>query len=136
VTRVLTDFDPELATPVAINLLLGTAAQESRFGRYLRQLSGPAVGAFQMEPATFDWLREMFGAKYERLKPRQAQDMEWDLKLATIMARLRYRASPATLPVDEVTALGAYWKQHYNTPKGAGTVDEFAANYKRYVDAV
>ena len=32
----------------ALNLLLGTAAQESRFGHYIRQLgSGPALGIFQ-----------------------------------------------------------------------------------------
>ena len=37
----------------AIDLLLGTAAQESAFGTYLRQVNGPALGAFQMEPATF-----------------------------------------------------------------------------------
>jgi hypothetical protein len=136
VTKVLIDFDPELSSPAAINLLLGTAAQESRFGRYLRQLKGPAVGAFQMEPATFDWLRLTFGFKYIELKKRKAEEMEWDLRLATIMARLRYRADKAPLPdSDDVPGLSAYYKRVYNTPLGKATVDEFTENYARYVDA-
>jgi hypothetical protein len=37
----------------AVNLLLGTAAQESQFGTYFRQIGGgPALGVFQMEPDT------------------------------------------------------------------------------------
>ena len=43
------------ASPAARALLLGTAAQESAMGRYIRQLrGGPALGIFQMEPATHD----------------------------------------------------------------------------------
>lgn len=39
----------------AENLLMGTAAQESALGEYIRQLgNGPALGIFQMEPETFD----------------------------------------------------------------------------------
>lgn len=35
----------------AENLLMGTAAQESALGEYIRQLgNGPALGIFQMEP--------------------------------------------------------------------------------------
>jgi hypothetical protein len=136
VTKVLVEFDSALSTPAAINLLLGTAAQESRFGRYLRQLNGPAVGAFQMEPATFDWLRLKYGFAYVELKNRRAEEMEWDLRLAIIMARLKYRSDKHALPVaDDVPGLAAYWKIVYNTPLGKGTVSEFAANYARYVDA-
>jgi hypothetical protein len=136
VTAVLFDFDAELSTPAAINLLLGTAAQESRFGRYLRQLKGPALGAFQMEPATFDWLRLKYGFAYVELKERRAEEMEWDLRLATIMARLRYRADKHALPdADDVAGMAATWKRVFNTPLGKGTVDEFGANYARYVDA-
>jgi len=132
IKRTLTAFDPAMATPVAVNLLLGTAAQESAFGRYLQQVHGPAVGAFQMEPATFEWLREKYDAKYPELIHRQADEMEWDLRLAIIMARLRYRAIPLALPEGDVVALAAYWKQHYNTPLGAGTPEEYIANYQRF----
>src|SRR6056297_2531573 len=38
----------------AVNLLMGTAAQESHLGHYIEQINGPAKGIFQMEPATFE----------------------------------------------------------------------------------
>lgn len=132
IERTLASIDPVLATPVAVNLLLGTAAQESSLGRYLRQIHGPAVGAFQMEPATFEWLQAKYEDKYPEILGRSAQDMEWDLRLAIIMARLRYRAIPLALPAGDIATLAAYWKRHYNTPLGAGTVEEFEANYRRF----
>jgi len=132
IERTLIDFDAQLAHPTAIDLLLGTAAQESGFGKYLKQIKGPAVGAFQMEPATFEWLRVKYEDKYPELKHRTAKDMEWDLKLAIVMARLRYRAVPLDLPEGGIEHLAAYWKRHYNTPLGAGTVEEFIANSRRF----
>ena len=36
----------------AVELLLGTAAQESHAGDYIAQRRGPALGVWQMEPAT------------------------------------------------------------------------------------
>ena len=45
----------------AEDLLIGTAAQESHLGTYLRQLGdGPALGIFQMEPATHNDIHENF----------------------------------------------------------------------------
>lgn len=38
----------------ALHLLLGTAAQESHLGEYVKQINGPAMGIYQMEPATYD----------------------------------------------------------------------------------
>jgi hypothetical protein len=126
----------ELYSPAATNLLLGTAAQESAFGTHLVQMGGgPAVGAFQMEPATFAWLQAKFRNGYGRYAANaKAQDMEHDLKLAIIMCRLRYYVAPDALPeAGNVPALAVMWKKVYNTPKGAGTIQEFIANYKKYV---
>jgi hypothetical protein len=134
IKRVLRDTDAELLSDAAINLLLGTAAQESAFGTYLRQIRGPAIGAFQMEPATFDWLRNKYKERYPHLEQCEAQDMEWDMGLAIVMARLRYRVVSAPLPTaDDVAALATYWKKYYNTVAGAGTVEEFVENWGRYV---
>lgn len=50
---VCTAIGAQFASSSAVNLLLGTAAQESAFGTYLRQIGGgPARGVFQMAPAT------------------------------------------------------------------------------------
>ncbi len=133
VVRTLASW-PELNSPGAVELLLGTAAQESRFGTYLRQLGGgPAIGPFQMEPATYTWMRDVYGEKYG-FSGRPAEDMEWDLRLAILLARLRYRVVKTPLPgADDIQGQAAYWKQWYNTPKGAGTVAEYTANYYLFV---
>ena len=138
IRRTLGDVDPAFVSDAAVNLLLGTAAQESWFGTVFRQTGGgPAIGAFQMEPATFNWLREKFASNYPwMLFRREAAEMEWDLSLAILMARLRYRVVPAPLPAaDDVHGLATYWKAYYNTPAGAGTVEEFVKNYRKYVRA-
>ena len=40
---------------------------------------------------------------------------------------MRVTAAIPTAPRD----MAAYWKQYYNTPLGAGSVDEFIANWDR-----
>lgn len=122
-----------LHSPSAVNLLLGTAAQESGFGTYLKQVKGPALGIFQMEPATFEWLQRKYGERYG-FEKRRAGEMVWDLQFSILLARLRYMAAPQPLPpAGDVDALAAYWKKHYNTIMGKGTEEQFIRNYARYV---
>lgn len=123
----------KLYSPAAVQLLLGTAAQESDFGTYLRQIRGPALGVFQMEPATFRWMVEKYGAKYG-FTHRSAWDLVWDLKFAILLARLRYLAVPGRLPeAGDIQGLAAYWKKYYNTDLGRGTREMFIKNYVRHV---
>lgn len=125
-----------LYSPAALNLVLGTAAQESAFGTYLRQKGGgPAIGVFQMEPATFDWLRQKFMPKYNEFVARFSPSaMEGDLDFAAFMCRLRYLAVPESLPDEnDLPALALYYKKYYNTIHGKATTEQFIANYKRYV---
>jgi hypothetical protein len=35
-------------------------------------------------------------------------------------------------PVGDVDALGAYWKRHYNTRLGRGTVERFVEVFRRF----
>ena len=50
-----------LYSPEAAELLLGTCAQESAYGKYRKQLGGgPALGIFQCEPATFNDIVDNF----------------------------------------------------------------------------
>lgn len=137
-----------LYSPSAEELLLGTAAQESHLGTYLRQLGGgPALGIYQMEPATHDDIWE----HYLRYKPAMADElrkiagvtegktpraelMVGNLYYATAMARVFYLRKPQLIPpADQVADLGDYWKTHYNTYLGRGQVGEFIENYKRFV---
>lgn len=137
IRRILNWCDPDLCSDSAVNLLLGTAAQESRFGHFLRQTNGPALGAFQIEPKTFDWLKDKFKGKYLWLKDCKAEELEHDLLLSVIIARLRYKVDSQPLPdSDDIQGLAEYWKRVFNTSLGAGHVGDFVQNYETYVKGV
>lgn len=131
-------------SPEAEELLIGTAAHESQLGRYIVQVGGPALGVFQMEPATFQDLYRTFLAYNNKLMGRihgvipmtgrTAYHMVTDLRYACVMARLKYYRVPEPLPAaDDIQGQARYWKQHYNTPKGRGTVEQYVADYRKYV---
>ncbi|MAF34299.1 hypothetical protein CMO91_00465 [Candidatus Woesearchaeota archaeon] len=135
----------------AEQLLMGTIAQESR-GTYLKQLgNGPALGLFQMEPNTHEdiWLNYL---KYRPTTQEELlaqvpsashdyalmhhvpphEELVSNLKYATIMCRLHYRRVPKSLPkAGDIEGLARYWKEHYNTALGAGTVEEFCENFPK-----
>lgn len=123
----------------AEDLVMGTAAQESRL-QYLRQLGGgPALGLWQMEPATHEdiWnnylepkpqLRiNVLGAAGCYVRPT-AEALVYNLRYAAAMCRVHYLRAPGTIPADR-PGQAAYWKRHYNTPLGAGTEAEYIRNY-------
>lgn len=127
----------------AVELIMGTFAQESNF-KYVRQLSkGPALGYGQMEPSTFNdiinnFLRHkpdlmgkiMKASGVAMLAPEMLLDNK---KLMICMCRLHYLRVKDSLPsYKDVWAMAEYWKQHYNTPAGKGTVKEFVENYTKY----
>lgn len=134
----------------AENLLMGTAAQESHMGTYLKQKRGPALGAFQMEPRTYSdiWenyltdaraelklrVRLLASAKYSSFVSPPAVEMIGNLQYAAAMARIFYLRIPKPLPkANDVTELGVYWKKYYNTILGHGTVQQFAENWYRFI---
>lgn len=124
----------------AEHLLLGTCAQESKFGTYLKQIKGPALGIFQMEPNTHDdiikWAKSTH--KWPRIlsflgdnfSPRR---MIYDLNYATVLARLHYLRVNEPLPdATDIDGIAAYWKKYYNTNLGKGTEREFIDSWVLY----
>lgn len=136
-------------SPGAENLLLGTAAQESAMGRYIHQVGGgPALGIYQCEPATHKDIWDNFLVYRDELSEvvrswssgRYSDEPELELTgnlfYATAICRIHYMRVSAALPAAEnKQAIGQYWKNHYNSVLGAGTVEEFLENYDRYVGA-
>ncbi len=124
-------------SPAAVNLLMGTAVQESKL-TYLKQIGGPALGIYQMEHETYlDIWRNYLEYKPQiiwHLEEEISEQMVYDLAYATIMARIHYWRRPEPLPdKDDVEGLAKYWKQWWNSPLGKGTVPQFVLNYNRYV---
>ncbi|WP_299576711.1 hypothetical protein [uncultured Sunxiuqinia sp.] len=127
----------------AVNLLMGTAAQESHLGQYIQQLgSGPALGIFQMEPATFRDIIENYlyykpALLSQVLKVCNVQHLEpeclkYNLRVAIVFCRLHYLRNPEKIP-NTIEGMAKYWKKYYNTHLGKGTEQEFILNYRRLV---
>jgi len=129
----LQHLDPIIPySEAAVELLMGTAMVESGL-TYLRQLGwGPALGVYQMEPATHDDIWENYleynWTTYKLLRgdpddPRQANEMVGNMNYATTMARIHYyRVSEALPEVGDVECMAHYWKKYYNSVLGKGTV--------------
>ena len=128
---VLKDLD--LWSEPAERLLLGTACQESQCGRYLVQLGGPALGIFQMEPATHDdiWVSYLTFRSLP-IKRLPAKDMIGNLWYAATMCRIYYLRVKEPIP-DNLPAQAAYWKRFYNTPLGKGTEDDYIRAWYRFI---
>lgn len=130
----------KLYSKAAEELVLGTALQESHL-TYLKQLGGgPALGVFQMEPATHDdiWdnfltYRNELGLIISELAGTcQSSEMTSNLAYACAMCRVHYFRVPDELPAaGDIAGQATYWKRHYNTPLGAGTVEEYMENWQR-----
>ncbi len=136
----------DLWSEEAEDLLMGTAAQESHMGTYIKQLSdGPALGIYQMEPATYkdiweNYLKyrgELVDDIFELCGNLPVNDLIGNLYYATVMTRVHYLRVPEPLPSkDSITYtedLAHYWKNFYNTSLGKGTEKEFIDNYRKYV---
>jgi len=130
----------ELNSQAARELLLGTAIQESGL-RYLKQLGGgPALGLFQMEPATHKdiWdnylrYRGELTARISVLCRLPIEEMlVTNLLYAAAMCRVHYLRAPDPLPeAGDLEGQAAYWKKWYNTAQGAGTVAHYISNWRK-----
>ena len=145
----------DMWSEAAENLVLGTAVQESILAWVKQRGAGPALGFYQMEPATADDICRRYLSTRSELAVRLAK-ATWphcrtptayshldakdiarllveDLRFATIMCRLRYWMMPAPLPAaSDVDSLAQYWKKYYNTVLGSGKAVEWAEKYRRF----
>lgn len=137
----------------AVTLLMMIAAHESGLGTYLRQIRGPALGPFQMEPET---LRDMYRtfisvtrrydfavayfvpSKKSLSTPDYIQLLETDLRYAIITARTFFVRFQEPIPTqgtgseqDHLKALAAYAKKYWNTVHGKATEEEYFLDYMK-----
>lgn len=132
-------------------LLLATAAIESDCGYYIKQINGPALGVWQMEPDTEHdiWSNcdnlntDSFHKLIEQLvidcksihgtKQIHSNDLLTSPMYACAMARLKYSMDKAALPDhSNIKAVYDYYKRIYNTPLGASTFDKFVVAWNKH----
>lgn len=137
--------------PDAEELLIGTAAQETLGGYYLIQENNEGIyykgglGIYEMEGPTHDGLwrnriesRPLLKSAILRIcnfssEPNK-NELITNLAYATLMTRIFYTGIEQRLPsCGDVDAMARYWKRHYNTVFGSGTVEQFVDNYHKYI---
>lgn len=134
----------QLYSEDAIELLLFTCANESDGGTYLHQIGGPALGIYQMEPATYNdiwenWIKNNKSLCLQLLHLFDAPVMPpedrlvYDIRFATAMARIHYARVPEPLPkANDIPGIWAYYKTHYNTSAGKASYYEAMTAYQRF----
>lgn len=140
-----------LWTPAAEQLVFGTGLVESEY-KWLDQTTpgpGPAYGPWQMEERTHDdiWanylayqtdlndaLVRMAGFGIVTKPPVIA--LHGNLFYGAAMCRVYYRRVKAALPAaGDAAGMAAYWKVHYNTAQGAGTIDRAIPYFRQAVQS-
>lgn len=137
-----------LKSESAVNLMMGTCAQESQMGRYLVQKKmgfKGGIGIYQMQSPAYQMVWDKLVVPSPAMKSKirlllnydgrpPAERLASDFRLATAMCRLYYDAIAEPLPeADDIPGLAAYWKKYYNTPIGKGTEQAFVTNYSVFV---
>jgi hypothetical protein len=140
--------DLHLYSEDAEELLVFTCAVESGGGTYIKQINGPALGIYQMEPETYWDIRmnylphkqslsvlvsTMFGLSYISMDEYR---LVHDLRFATAMCRIHYARVPEALPAaHDLDNMWDYYKTYYNTLKGAAKRDESISKYLAYINS-
>jgi len=149
----------DLWSESAEQLLLMTCAQESLGGTYLKQIKGPALSIYQMEPATYNciWNDYFFGTekkdedkrcipmdsrlstkilRYVRKPLGTVPDIDImvrDLGYASVMCRAHFVRFSEPLPAaNDLDGMFKYYKKYYNTNLGDTTEKEFIDAYQVY----
>ncbi len=138
ITRVLKGMEHVIPYSAdATELLMMIAAHESHLGTYLRQENGPALGLFQIEPATeTDLYKNYLGFRpdMEEFVGQYATDsqdvanLEHNLAYQIVIARIQLYRKPGKLPTLPHN-MAAYAKEHWNSILGKATVDDYLEAY-------
>jgi hypothetical protein len=126
----------------AANLMLGTALAESNLDLLVQRYNGGAKSFFQIEDETYhDILRylnrsDKSALRHQIIKACQIVSFPnpdaliYNMRLATIIARVKYLMSPDPLPKPgAVHAQGEYWVKNYNCG-GKATVNKYIDGWR------
>ena len=120
----------------AADLVYKTGMAETGY-RHLKQMGGgPAIGFWQVEPATLIDILD----NYVKYRPKLLEglkslgyspdDIETrvmsNIALQAVFCRLKYKRDKYALPlIGDLQGQARYWKRVYNTNLGKGTIQHF-----------
>lgn len=130
----------------AEELILMTAAHESHCGMYTKQIDGPALGLYMVEPDTLhdnydNYLyypgRKKKAEKIAAISGVDGPDLmqlQYNPIYATIHARIKYLRHPEPLPpAADTWAMAEYAKSVFNTHLGKATPADYFNAYRSLV---
>jgi len=126
----------DMDSPEARELIFKTGMAESGYRAIEQHGGGPAVGYFQVEPATIKDTIDNYVTYRQHIQTKlwglgfDDKDMVLrvmgNIPLQVAFCRLKYRRDKHALPpCGNLEAQGKYWKRVYNSYKGKGTVEHF-----------
>jgi hypothetical protein len=147
IKRVLQKID--LYSSEAAEFIYNIGLVESKY-IYIQQISGPAVGVYQIEP----WVGVDIIKNYLQYRPdlmksvasacyldwshfTAPREKDWEYILTTNLAaqivfcRLHLRRIPKKLP-RTLEDQAKQWKTYYNTAKGKGTPEKYCEIVQKY----
>ena len=147
IKRVLQKID--LYSSEAAEFIYNIGLVESKY-IYIQQISGPAVGVYQIEP----WVGVDIIQNYLQYRPdlmklvasacyldwshfTAPREKDWEYILTTNLAaqivfcRLHLRRIPKRLP-KTLEEQATQWKVYYNTAKGKGTPEKYCEIVQKY----
>jgi len=120
----------------AADLIFKTGMAESGYRALEGYGANPAIGFWQVEPATMYDTMENY-VNYRKALKAKVYELGYDsndaemrlmsnIALQVAFCRLKYRRDRYPLPKSgDVEAQAKYWKRVYNSEKGRGTVEHF-----------
>jgi len=128
----------------AADMIFTTGMAESKYKHLSQMGSGPAIGFFQVEPATAkDIIKNYVSYRKPILESLQdlgykESDMLYRIKsniaLQVAFCRLKYKRDPFPIPkAHDKEGQAKYWKRVYNSELGKGTIEHFLEANKENV---
>ena len=123
----------------AMHMIIETAVTETGLGKIEDKTIGAGMGLTQFDKLPFDDIK----ARNMRLKKKIYEDLKVDIHLidwddlrynsflALLFTRLFYLLKGDPIP-KTIEERAAYWKLHYNTRLGKGTVEHYLEMNRKY----
>lgn len=139
--KIITDTVKEMDRfkPECVELLCMIAAHESGLGKHRKQINGPALSLFQIEPITHDSIWDNCDSIKALAKKlgitRNLKSLETDDRYAVFVARCYLLMDTDPLP-KTVCKMGEYAKSYWNNGGEDGDdTNDGKADPEDYVDA-
>lgn len=135
--KILTDTTKEMDRfkPECVELLCMIAAHESGLGRHRKQINGPALSLFQIEPVTHDSIWDNCDSIKALAKKlgitRNIKSLETDDRYAAFVARCYLLMDRNEIP-KSVCEMGQYAKSYWNSGSGKASPEAYVDAYIKW----